>query len=90
MKVIDQGVGISDKDFSKLFQPYSKIEANAELNPNGTGMGLYNCKNLLEMLDSKIWIEPTKNPKAIFDKDVGTVIAFTIKMFPRCQPGDSS
>ena len=59
------------------------MECNAELNPNGTGMGLYNCKKLLEALNSKIWIEPAKNPKGMFDEDVGTAVSFTMKLFPR-------
>jgi signal transduction histidine kinase len=67
----------------KLFQPFSKLKANQELNPNGTGLGLFNCKKVLDRLGSKIWIEPSRTRKAMFEEDVGTVVSFTIKLYPR-------
>jgi len=45
--VTDQGVGMSNEDQKKLFQPFGKLEKHLILNPRGTGLGLYNCKNLL-------------------------------------------
>jgi signal transduction histidine kinase/CheY-like chemotaxis protein len=48
--VIDNGIGINEKDISKIF--HSFIRANKT--KNGTGLGLYICKKLCELMDGDI------------------------------------
>ena len=83
LQVIDNGIGISAKDQTKLFQPFSKLEHSAKLNPNGTGLGLSNCKRVLESMGSNIWLAESTERTGFYDSKCGTVIAFTIKLFPR-------
>ena len=61
---------------SKLFQPFACLKEGSHLNPNGIGLGLSICKDILENLDSKIWFITTKIGRA-----KGTAIAFTLKIF---------
>jgi K+-sensing histidine kinase KdpD len=53
--VIDEGIGLSHEDMSKLFQPFPDIYI-----PNvshGSGLGLSVCKGIVELHDGEIWAE---------------------------------
>jgi len=54
---VDSGVGIKREDQDKLFKPFTMLEANKNLNPNGTGMGLSICKRIAERLGGKVWLK---------------------------------
>jgi signal transduction histidine kinase len=45
---MDTGVGIPEDKISSLFQEFSKIEDSQDLNPNGIGLGLFICKQVVE------------------------------------------
>jgi len=44
--VSDEGIGISEENQSKLFQPYFRVknDENLKFNPSGNGLGLSICK----------------------------------------------
>ena len=54
--VIDNGPGISKEDQLKLFKPFGTLEANADLNPNGIGLGLSICKMICCCLGGDITV----------------------------------
>jgi len=56
IKVIDDGIGISESDQSKLFQPFfhSTDELVHKKLTGSHGIGLYNCKMLAELLNGSI------------------------------------
>lgn len=86
--VTDQGVGMSNEDQKELFQPFGKLEKHLNLNPRGTGLGLYNCKNLLSKLGGDIWIGASKERISIneeqgtiaVNEDHGTTIIYTMRL----------
>jgi signal transduction histidine kinase len=45
--VSDEGIGIKKEDWPKLFKPFSKLEEGNLYNPNGIGLGLSICKDIL-------------------------------------------
>lgn len=53
--VSDTGPGISPEGQNRLFQKFSRLEATAAI--QGTGLGLYLCKQIVELSGGKIWIE---------------------------------
>jgi len=55
--VKDSGVGISKEDLSRLFQKFGRLDSSyiAAATTGGTGLGLYICKSLVEMMRGKIW-----------------------------------
>ncbi len=66
--VSDSGIGISEKDKTKLFRievHHSTVGTNNEA---GTGVGLILCKELVEKMGGKIWVESElgKGSKFIF------------------------
>ena len=78
-KVIDEGIGIKEEDWPKLFKPFGKLEDGQLYNPTGTGLGLSICKDVLQQLGGEIYIEQSiVTPK----EDSGTVFVFTIQCFP--------
>jgi two-component system sensor histidine kinase VicK len=49
IQIKDEGVGINKKDFSKLFQKFSRINNPLTNFVNGTGLGLYFSKKIVEL-----------------------------------------
>lgn len=74
VKVIDEGIGIRDDDFEKLFQPFFRGKDILELDNQGTGLGLYIGRLIVEKHGGKIWAE--NNPPAGGQK--GATFAFSL------------
>jgi len=51
-KVVDTGVGISEKNLDKLFKPFSQVDDAITRTYGGTGLGLYISNNLLTLMGS--------------------------------------
>jgi len=66
----DNGVGIPEKDFKKVFSKFYRSEEAMELDPGGTGLGLYINKAIIELSKSKIWFKR--------NKDFGMTFYFTL------------
>lgn len=47
MQVADNGVGISEQDAAKLWQPFQQIEAGKRQQGQGSGLGLSICKEIV-------------------------------------------
>lgn len=58
VSVKDNGVGISSDDLPRLFKKFSRLDNSyiAASSTGGTGLGLYICKNLVELMKGKIWV----------------------------------
>lgn len=57
IKIIDNGVGMSDKIKNKLFKIDEKITSVGTNNEIGTGLGLILCKELVNTNMGEIWVE---------------------------------
>ncbi len=57
VQVSDQGVGIREEDLDSLFSPYERASAQANGFSNGTGLGLYIVRSLVEIQGGKVWAE---------------------------------
>jgi len=56
LQVRDTGCGISEEDMHKLFVPFTMLDANKHLNPNGTGLGLNICKRIAQRMGGTVWV----------------------------------
>src|SRR6056300_2909 len=62
LTVVDTGIGIDEEDRSRVFDKFIKLKNGAAFNPNGTGLGLYLCKTLVEKSKGSILCEAHPNP----------------------------
>jgi CheY-like chemotaxis protein/nitrogen-specific signal transduction histidine kinase len=53
----DTGIGIHEKDMSKLFTDYNQMDTSANRRIEGTGLGLSITKKFVEMMDGEITVE---------------------------------
>ncbi|KAI1629894.1 hpt sensor hybrid histidine kinase [Exophiala viscosa] len=79
--VADTGIGITQEQLARLFQPFSQADSSTARSYGGSGLGLSICKAMIEnVLGGKIWIESTPG--------VGTNVFFTLTF--QKAPKDSS
>lgn len=57
IKVSDNGYGIPKRDQSQIFKKLFRADNIREKDPNGTGLGLYIVKAVVEQSGGKIWFE---------------------------------
>ncbi len=57
ISVIDTGIGIREKDVSRLFSEFTQLEAPLTKKYRGAGLGLALTKKLVELHGGKIWVE---------------------------------
>lgn len=64
--VEDTGIGIAEKDISKLFREFEQLENHLTKQHQGTGLGLFICKNIIESMDGRMWVSSTKGQGSKF------------------------
>jgi PAS domain S-box-containing protein len=57
VSISDSGVGISTEDMPHLFQKFYRIDNSATRTIGGTGLGLYLCRQVIELYNGRIWVE---------------------------------
>ncbi len=69
----DTGVGIEQDDLNRLFKKFSRVDNSyvATANTGGTGLGLYICKSLLDLMKGTIKVES-------IGANQGTTFKFTL------------
>jgi len=66
--VADEGIGIPQSEQEHIFERFYRVESPLSRRTEGTGLGLYLCKEVIEAHGGKIWVqsEPGKGAKFIF------------------------
>lgn len=59
IRIKDSGIGIKPEDIGKLFEKFKQVGEGDTVSdkPKGTGLGLTICKEIIEALGGKIWVE---------------------------------
>jgi len=61
LSVIDSGIGMSPDQVYRLFQPFTQAESSTTRRYGGTGLGLYICRRLVELMGGTIAVESEVN-----------------------------
>ncbi|MFL2592047.1 MAG: sensor histidine kinase [Cryomorphaceae bacterium] len=71
VRVTDNGLGIEEKHFNRLFERFYRVDQSGSRNAGGSGLGLAIVKHIMDAHDEKIYIES--------DFGVGSEFSFTLE-----------
>jgi PAS domain S-box-containing protein len=57
ISIQDSGIGIPKEDISHLFQKFYRVDNTATREIGGTGLGLYLCRRLAEVMEGRITVD---------------------------------
>jgi signal transduction histidine kinase len=64
--VRDNGLGIPTEEHERVFEKFYRLDPDMTQGVGGTGLGLYICRELIEGMDGRIWLESSPGAGSTF------------------------
>ena len=80
-EIKDSGVGMTQKQVGKIFDPFIQADSSTTRNYGGTGLGLAITRSIVELMGGELKVESTP--------DVGSKFFFEITLKSSTEPDDS-
>ncbi|MCA9197367.1 MAG: response regulator, partial [Planctomycetales bacterium] len=72
IQIADSGIGITQEQMDKIFQPFTQADISTTRKFGGTGLGLAICKRLVQMLGGTICVSSEYGAGSVFTVTVET------------------
>jgi len=64
--VCDEGLGVALEEQERIFEKFYRSDPHMRRGVGGTGLGLYICKELIDRMGGRIWVEPNEERGSTF------------------------
>lgn len=78
IKVIDNGLGLSDEDINRAFQRGARLSAKPTADEPTSGLGLWIVKRLVEAMKGKVWVRSSLGKGSTFAFSIPIVKDLTV------------
>ena len=70
--VSDEGIGVAEADRERIFDKFTRLDPEMARGVSGTGLGLYICRQLVDGMGGRIWVEPNSPRGSTFVLELPT------------------
>jgi PAS domain S-box-containing protein len=64
--VRDEGLGVAPEEQERIFEKFYRADPQMIRGVGGTGLGLYICRELIDRMDGRIWVEANEQKGSTF------------------------
>ncbi|MFL5979728.1 MAG: ATP-binding protein [Gaiellaceae bacterium] len=64
--VRDEGLGVAPDEQERIFEKFYRADPHMTRGVGGTGLGLYICRELIDRMGGRIWVEPNGDKGSTF------------------------